>query len=560
MGFFDGLNNSVENSCIGRFFKFKERDAEFTKEFKGAITSFLASAYILAVNPRILADSGGPCVAPDGNIFAEEYEDCLFEIRKQFVTSTAIASMFGCFVMGLMANYPILLSCGMGMNAYFTYSVVGWRGTGSVSYNAAVTAVLIEGGIFAVLAVTGARYAIIKFVPPPIRYGTPAGIGAFLAHLGLQTAEGLGVVVGDIATAVTLGGCPPEKRTPLVAYDEACATLGICVTSDNYTCDVEGGVMTSPTTWLGLAGLLITLVFLQYKNKGAFIFGIAFVTIISWFRNTVLTYFPDTAEGDAKFEYFKQVISIESIDLVWLQYSWEISDVAVALITFLYVDFLDTSGTLFAIVSQMGYVDEDTGDFPRSRWAFTADALATSFGSMFGISPTTSYIESAAGVEAGARTGLAAVFCGLFFFISIFFAPILASIPAWATGGSLVMVGSLMTNSLTKVNWKSPVDALSAFLAVILMPLTYSIAYGLIGSLMFYYGAVIIFKILGLFGLKLPEDEISEDKIDELDDEKEAPEEAPAKSIEMKKIEKEQNVVIPIQPIPGFEDEVSGNM
>jgi AGZA family xanthine/uracil permease-like MFS transporter len=235
-----------------------------TREFKGAATTFLATAYILAVNPRIMADSGGPCVAPEGNIFAPEYEQCLEDIRRQFVTATAIASMFGCIAMGLMANLPIALSAGMGMNAYFTYGVVGWRGTGSVSYEAAVTAVLIEGFIFLILALTGVRYFIIKFVPEPVRIATPAGIGAFLAHLGLQTAEGLGVVVGDVATAVTLGGCAPEDRIPLVAYDEDCATLGICIISDNYTCD-PNKPMRSATVWLGIVGLFITAAMLSYR-------------------------------------------------------------------------------------------------------------------------------------------------------------------------------------------------------------------------------------------------------------------------------------------------------
>ncbi len=152
------------------------------------------------------------------------------------------------------------------MNAYFTYSAVGWRGTGSVSYEAAVTAVAIEGAIFFVLAVTGARFAIIKLVPEPVRLATPAGIGAFLAHLGLQTAEGIGVVVSDIATAVTLGACPLEKRVPIVALTESCfENPYTCVTSDAYTCDDLGGIMTSGPTWVGILGLIIMAILLGYK-------------------------------------------------------------------------------------------------------------------------------------------------------------------------------------------------------------------------------------------------------------------------------------------------------
>jgi xanthine/uracil/vitamin C permease (AzgA family) len=205
-------------------------------------------AYILAVNPRILADSGGPCVVPEGGtIFSPEYEQCLVEIQQQYVTATALASMIGCFMMGFFANLPIALSTGMGLNAYFTYSVVGFRGTGSVSYQAAVTAVLIDGFIMLFLGIVGARYWIVKIIPEPIRIATPAGIGAFLAHIGFQSAEGLGIVVANTATAVTLGACPPENRIPIVAYDALCQQ-GVCIPGSQYVC--QGGVMTSARTWV----------------------------------------------------------------------------------------------------------------------------------------------------------------------------------------------------------------------------------------------------------------------------------------------------------------------
>jgi AGZA family xanthine/uracil permease-like MFS transporter len=174
--------------------------------------------------------------------------------------------MFGCLAMGLLANLPIALAPGMGMNAYFTYSVVGFRGTGTVSYEAALTAILIEGAIFLLLALTGIRYAIIRLVPEPVHYATPAAIGFFLAHLGLQTAEGIGVVVSDAATAVTLGACPPENRTPMVAFTAECAAnTEFCIDSGAYTCDVLGGVMTSARTWVGILGLMIMVIMLAYK-------------------------------------------------------------------------------------------------------------------------------------------------------------------------------------------------------------------------------------------------------------------------------------------------------
>ena len=208
------------------------------------------------------------------------------------------------------------------------------------------------------------------------------------------------------------------------------------------------------------------------------------------------------------------------MDLVTNAYDFDAakgSDFAVALITLLYVDFLDTSGTLLAIVSSMGLVGED-GDFPKSRAAFTTDAIATIFGSIFGLSPVTSYIESAAGVEIGSRTGLTSVFVAFFFFLSIFFAPILASIPPWATGGSLIIVGALMAKSLAKVKWENPTHAITAFVTVMIMPLTYSIAYGLIAGIGLWIVMKMVFVPLEMiFGIPDPtvdkDDDITEDDV-----------------------------------------------
>lgn len=475
---------TFNSSKIGKYFELEARGTNITTEFRGAVATFLTMAYILAVNPSILATSGGSCDGSEGDT-TDEYQNCLIDIRRQFIVSTAICSMIGTLTMGVWANLPIALSCGMGMNAYFTFSVVGFHGFGNVTYGAALVATLIEGVVFLVLSLTGARSYIIKWIPEPVRLATPAAIGAFLAHLGLQTAEGLGIVVGDIATAVTLGGCSEENRVSLVAYTEDCKDKGFCNLSDNYTCDDLGGVMESGTAWIGILGTLIIVILLAYKVKSAFIIGILFVTFISWFRGTAVTYFMDNTAGNARFEYFKQVVSVEPLDKIFAKYDFSEasgSDFASALVTLLYVDFLDTSGTLLAIVSSMDLVDEN-GDFKNSRAAYATDALATILGSLFGLSPLTSYIESAAGVEAGSRTGLTSVFCAFFFFLSIFFAPILASIPPWATGGSLIIVGSLMARNLTKIKWSDPCHAFTAFVTVIMMPLTYSIAYGLIAGI-----------------------------------------------------------------------------
>mmetsp|Transcript_30322 Transcript_30322/g.64364 ORF Transcript_30322/g.64364 Transcript_30322/m.64364 type:complete len:579 (+) Transcript_30322:78-1814(+) len=512
MQFIKNLNDAVGKSFVGKFFQIEERGSTFSTELAGASATFLTMAYILAVNPRILADSGGSCVPndDDGGIFGPTYEQCLEDIKRQYVTATAIGSMVACLLMGLVANLPIALAPGMGMNAYFTYSVVGWRGGGKVSYQAACTAVMIEGAIFFVLALTGLRYKIISLIPEPVRIATPAGIGAFLAHLGLQTAEGIGAVVGDVATAVTLGACPEEKRTFMVAYDDTCKDLGICVFSDNYTCDVKGGIMTSGTTWLGLLGMMIIAVAMAYKSRLSFIYGIGLVTIVSWFRGTAVTYFPYTDAGNARFDYFKKVVDVTGLDRIITPFTSDLANAGLALFTMLYVDFLDTSGTLLGIVNSMGIIEED-GNFPKSTQAYAVDALSTMFGSIFGLSPITSYIESGAGVEAGAKTGLTAVICAFYFFISIFFAPILASIPPWAIGGALILVGALMARSLTKLNFNKVSHAVSGFLTVMVMPLTYSIAYGLIAGIGSYIVMEGVFWILSFAGLQVPGDEKESD-------------------------------------------------
>ena len=272
-------------------------------------------------------------------------------------------------------------------------------------------------------------------------------------------------------------------------------------------------------------GLVIIAILLSYKKTKsiAFVVGVIFVSVISWIPDTDATLWTDDDRGQAKFDYFKQVVSIEKMSDILAPFTSDLKSVGVALVTFLYVDFLDTSGTLLALVDAMGLTDEN-GDFPKSRWAFSADAIATIVGSCFGLSPVTSYIESAAGVEAGSRTGLTAIFCGFYFFLSIFFAPIIASIPAWGIGGALIIVGSLMARSLSKVKWHIPSHAISAFLTVMVMPLTYSIAYGLIAGIVIYLVMEGTFLLLSFVGIEKPSYEEAE--------EEPAEEEEPAKEEE----------------------------
>jgi len=266
-------------------------------------------------------------------------------------------------------------------------------------------------------------------------------------------------------------------------------------------------------------GMFIIGVMLCYKKTQNFsiICGVLFVTLVSWFRNTAVTFFPETEAGDARFDYFKQVVTIEPINELLVNYSSDLKTAGMALLTFFFIDFLDTTGTFLAVVEPIPGVMKEDGDFENSRIAFSIDAISTMIGSIFGLSPVTSYIESGAGVLAGGRTGLTAISTGFYFGMSIFFAPILSSVPPWATGGALIVVGSMMFQSLTRVQWNKFDHGLTAFVTVILMPLTYSIAYGIIGGVMVWVSLQITFFILSkVFGI---EREFSEEATAESEDE-----------------------------------------
>lgn len=454
---------------IADYFEVQERQTTFRSELLGGVVMFMTMSYILAVNASILSDSGGPC-GPD-------YEDsCIETFKRDLITATAACACIATLFMGLAANMPLGLAPGMGINAYFTYNVVGFRGSGNVSYQTALCAVFIEGVIFLILSVTGLRIYIARMIPKHLKSSIGVGIGLFLALIGCQTAEGIGLVVNDGATNVTLGGCG--------FYDQTCQAGNLWCGCDH------GGVLEGGTTWLGIMGVVLIAFGLMRGFRGSVIVGILFVSLISWFRNTDVTYFPDTAEGNDRFDYFKQIVRFHSIEstgfILFDGVDFSSSDVWVALLTMLYVDILDTTGTLYSMADFAGLVDE-RGDFPRSTWAFTSDAIGTILGSFMGTPDTTAYIESAAGIHAGGRTGLTAVVVGLLFFLSLFFNPIFASIPPWATGPALIIVGALMMDSVTKIKWDDLRQAMPAFVSIVVMPFTYSIAYGIIGGLVMHF-------------------------------------------------------------------------
>ncbi|KAF8245101.1 hypothetical protein K440DRAFT_419117 [Wilcoxina mikolae CBS 423.85] len=484
MTFVDRFNRRVAEGPVGRFFRLEfsghrreRKGSRFFTEIRAGLATFFAMAYIIAVNASITSQSGGTCVCPhtaedftcDKN---EEYMLCVGVVRRDLVTATASIAAFTSVLMGLGANIPIACAPGMGLNAYFAYQVVGYHGTGPVSYNLALSAVFVEGFIFIGLSLLGMRQWLARAIPASIKLATGAGIGLYLALIGLTYSAGIGAITGAVATPLELGGCMPEFKDP---------TTGVCLSHK----------MRNPTLWLGIfCGGIFTAVLMMYRVKGAIIAGIALVSIISWPRSTSVTYFPHTAIGDANFEFFKNVVGFHKIEKTLNVIEWNIggagSQFGLALITFLYVDILDCTGTLYSMARFAGFVDERTQDFEGSAMAYMIDAFGISIGSLFGSPPVTAYIESGAGISEGGKTGLTAIVTGLCFFISIFFAPIFASIPPWATGCTLILVGCMMMKAAAEINWAYPGDAIPAFITLLVMPMTYSIAYGLIAGIITY--------------------------------------------------------------------------
>ncbi|URE45001.1 Permease family [Musa troglodytarum] len=490
------LNAAVAKSWVGRRFKLAERDTTFTTELRAGTATFLTMAYILAVNASILSDSGATCSVNDCLSQSPScsfppvdpgYAACVDRARRDLIVATAAASIIGSFIMGAFANLPLALAPGMGTNAYFAYTVVGFHGSGNLPYRTALAAVFLEGLLFLLISALGLRARLAKLVPRPVRISSSAGIGLFLAFIGLQNNEGVGLVGYSSSTLVTLAACPSKYRAylaPVQTFDNG--TVGL-IPGGTGSGDVLclRGRMESPTFWLAVVGFLI-IAFCLIKNiKGAMIFGIVFVTAVSWFRHTSVTAFPDTPTGEDAYRYFKKVVDIHHIKSTAGALSfkgigtgsfWE------ALVTFLYVDVLDTTGTLYSMARFAGFVDAN-GDFEGQYFAFMSDAAAIVVGALLGTSPVTAFIESSTGIKEGGRTGMTAVTVAGYFLLTFFFTPLLASIPAWAVGPPLVLVGVLMMKAVVEIEWEDMKEAIPAFMTMLLMPLTYSIAYGLIGGI-----------------------------------------------------------------------------
>jgi len=409
---------------IAGYFQLAVSGTTVNREIRAGLTTFLTMSYILFVNPQIL----GQAIPISG-------------AGPQLLTATAIAAAFGSLLMGFMSRYPYALAPGMGLNAYFTYTVVLGQG---VPWQTALGAVFISGLLFFCISLAGIRQALIDAIPRGLKYATTAGIGMFLALIGMVNG---GLVVDNPATLVSLG----NPRDPNVL--------------------------------LTLFGLLLTTIMLILRTRGAILIGIFTTTLLAAlvrapvFSGKSFAGFPDG------------IVALP----VWPSDLFLAADLSGAIglglltivFTFLFVDFFDSTGTLIGLSEKVGKLDE-AGRMPNSRAAFCADALATSFGALFGTSSTTCYIESAAGIEDGGRTGLTAIVVAGLFLLSIFFWPLAGAVPSVATASTLMVVGAMMMFTCARIKWQDYSESVPAMLTMLGMPLTFSITNGIALGLVSY--------------------------------------------------------------------------
>lgn len=412
---------------LDNFFKFKENGTDFKTEIIAGITTFLAMAYILGVNPVILADGGMPAT---GVFFA-----------------TAVASGIACIIMGLVAKYPVGLAPGMGLNALFTYTIILTMGN---SWGTALAAVFISSIIFLIITVSGLREAILNIIPLDLKLGIGAAIGFFLAFLGLK---GAGIIVADPSTFVTMGN--------LMAAPALLALIGIIITLILYVREFPAAVF---------VGLVITAIIGVIFTAVGFGAGdILMPTVPAQFitTNFDLSLFGGFLTG------FEQLFT-------------NIPNLIMMLFSLVFVTFFDTTGTLMALGRQCGFIDEE-GQAVGIENAFLADAVGGIIGAIFGTSTVTAYVESATGIGLGGKTGLTAIVTGILFILSIFFAPlVLGLFTSPVTCAALVIVGILMIVQLKEVQWDSLVVAASVFMTIIMMILTYSISLGIAWGFVVY--------------------------------------------------------------------------
>ncbi|ANU18790.1 guanine permease [Planococcus plakortidis] len=411
-----------------KYFQFEELGTNYRQEFIGGLTTFLAMAYILVVNPLTLTMDSIPDLDP--------------ALRMDYgavFMATALAAAIGSLLMGIVAKYPLALAPGMGLNAFFSYTVVLTYG---VPWQTALTGVLVSGLIFILLTLTGIRETIINAIPAQLKYAVGAGIGLYITFIGLQNA---GIVVGNPDTLVGLGD------------------------------------LTDGSALLAIFGLFITVIMMVRGVKGGIFFGILIAAVVGMIFQVVSL---PTAVIDLNVPSLAPTfgVALEPIfndpgSLMTIQF-------LVIVLTFLFVDFFDTAGTLVAVANQAGLMKDNK--LPRAGKALLSDSIATVSGAIFGTSTTTSYIESTSGVAAGARSGFASVVTGILFLVAILFYPLLSVITSAVTAPALIIVGVLMVSALGQIEWGKFEIAVPAFLTMIAMPLGYSIATGIAIGFIFY--------------------------------------------------------------------------
>lgn len=417
-----------------KYFKFEKHKTNYKKEILGGLTTFLSMAYILAVNPQVLSLAGVKGVS----------ENMKMDQGAIFV-ATALAAFVGSLFMGLIARYPIALAPGMGLNAFFAFTVVLTMG---IPWQVGLTGVLFSGVVFAILTMTGLRETIINAIPYQMKMAVSAGIGLFITFVGLQSS---GIITNNDSTLVTLGHI------------------------------TDGPVL------LTIFGIIITVILYAVRVPGAIFIGMVLTSILGMLTGLIHT--PSGIVGKvpsieptfgAAFEAFKDPGQLFTVQFL------------IVILTFLFIDFFDTAGTLVAVATQAGMMKNNK--LPRAGRALFSDSLATIVGSIFGTTTTTSYIESTSGVAVGARTGFASVVTGFCFLLAIFFSPLMEVVTSAVTTPALVVVGVLMAANFAEIDWKKFEVAVPAFITIIMMSLSYSIATGIACGFIFYPITMLISK------------------------------------------------------------------
>lgn len=390
---------------LRNFFKFDENQTNFNREFVAGSTTFVTMAYIIFVNPQLMSASG-------------------MDYGASFV-GTCLAAALACFVMGLFANWPVGLAPGMGLNAFFTYTVVGEMG---YSWQVALGAVFIAGLLFFLMSVTPMRKWMLESIPLNLKIAMGAGVGLFIGFIGLKSG---GIIVSNGATFVSMGD------------------------------------LTNPETLLAALGFLLIAALSVRNVPGAIIIGVLSITLIALSIGLVeykgvLAYPPDVSST------FLQLDIVGALDIAMVS----------VIASFLFVNLFDTAGTLLGVASRANLLDT-AGDVKNLDKALKADSSSSIFGAFFGCAPVTSYVESSAGVEAGGRTGFTAVVVGIFFVVAIFFSPLASMVPAYATSGALIYVAILMLGGMEKLDWADASELLPALIIIVMIPLTFSIANGI---------------------------------------------------------------------------------